>query len=109
MAAGFISQDNFLQKLQVRKEEEKILNWTEFPSNGEIFRITRIENIKTKYGESSILHVEDVNGDGKKVWAPSKLLRDIEGKESSTVYFTSLGQVQKDTKTYNNFDLIIVE
>ena len=109
MAAGFITQDNFFQKLQVRKEEEKILNWIEFPSNGEIFRIIRIENIKTKYGESSILHVEDVNGDEKKVWAPSKLLRDIYGKETSTVYFTSLGQVQKDMKTYNNFDLIIAD
>ena len=64
MAAGFISQDNFIQKLQVRKEEEKILNWIEFPSNGEIFRIVKIKNVKTKYGESTILHVEDANGDG---------------------------------------------
>ena len=109
MAAGFISQDNFIQKLQVRKEEEKILNWIEFPSNGEIFRIVKTKNVKTKYGESTILHVEDANGDGKKVWAPSKLIRDIEGKETSTIYFTSLGQIQKDLKTYNNYDLIIEE
>ena len=109
MAAGFISQNNFFQKLQVKKEEEKILNWTEFPSNGEIFRIVKTKIVKTKYGESTILHVEDSNGDSQKVWAPSKLVRDIQGKETSTIYFTSLGQIQKDMKTYNNYDLIIVE
>ena len=90
MAAGFISQDNFLQKLQVRKEQEKVLNWTELPSDGEIYRIIRIENIKTKFGESSILHVEDVNGVGKKVWAPSKLMRDIEENKETSLHFLIL-------------------
>ena len=110
MASGFISADDFHVQVQTQKEEQKIFTWAELPADGKIFRIIKTEKIKTKYGESSICFIEDINGVPWRVWAPAKLIRDFDGKkEGSIAYFTSLGQVERDNKTYNNYDLVIRE
>ena len=108
--AGFISKGSFLQKVQQRKEEDTILHWSDLSENGEIYRINDIEDKEGKFGPCHILHIQNDQGEKKKVWSPSKLIRDIQDKkETHIVYFTSLGQSFKKGKTYNNFDLAFQE
>ena len=104
--ASFISRNSF-SKLA---EENKVLNWTQLPVDGVIYRIDKIEKNEGQSFTSYVLYIENDRGDKKKVWSPSKLIRDIEGKEKThTIYFTSLGQTKKDGKSYNNFDLVLEE
>ena len=103
---AFITNNSFQNKVQQRREEETVLNWIDLPDNGEIYRINTVEEKEGKFGPCSILHIENQQGEKKKVWSPSKLIRDIKDKQDTCViYFTSLGQTRKKGKTYNNFDL----
>ena len=94
--SSFITRKSFLKKAQQQKEEERIFNGTDLPSDGDIFCVDIIEKRDGKFGDCHLLYIVNEQGEKKKVWSPSKLIRDIGDKsETHIIYFTSLGQSLK--------------
>ena len=104
-STGFITKDIF----KAKKEDQNVLKWNEL-EEGIIYKVTDTETTEGKFGPCSILHIIDKDAKRKRVWGPSQMVKRIVEKQqnqpTTTVYFTSLGQAQKDGKTYNNFDLV---
>ena len=91
--ASFINKSVFENKAKRRREEEKVLNWSELSQNV-IYRIKEVEVIEGgKYGTSYILFLIDIDNTKVKVWASKKLISELERKESYDIpYIVSLGQ-----------------
>ena len=107
--ANFINKSLFQSKAKRRREEEKVLNWSELSQNV-IYRIKEVEVIKGgKYGTSYILYLIDIDNTKVKVWASKKLINELERKESYNIpYIISLGQEPYGkTKTINLYDLVL--
>ena len=104
---AFISQTAFAKKAEQQKEAKRALSWKDLPVNGEIYKIEVIEEKVGKYGPCYIANTINERGEKKRIWIPIKLVRDIEGKEDKKIYFISLGQEERDGKTFNNYDLVI--
>ena len=106
--ASFINKSVFEIKAKRRREEEKVLNWSELSQNV-IYRINEVEVIEGgKYGTSYILFLVDIDNSKVKVWASKKLISDLERKESHDIpYIISLGQeAYGKSKTINLYDLV---
>ena len=106
--ASFINKSVFESKAKRRREEEKILNWSELLQNV-IYRINKVEVIEGgKYGTSYILFLVDIDNTKVKVWSSKKLVNELERKEAYDIpYIVSLGQEPYGkTKTINLYDLV---
>ena len=67
--ASFINKSIFESKAKRRREEEKVLNWSELSPNL-IYQITEVEVIEGgRYGTSYILFLADIDNNKVKVWA----------------------------------------
>ena len=105
---SFINKSVFEIKAKRRREEEKVLNWSELSQNV-IYRINEVEVIEGgKYGTSYILYLVDIDNTKVKVWGSKKLISDLERKESHDIpYIISLGQEPYGkSKTINLYDLV---
>ncbi len=107
----FISKSSFAKKVNKKKEEKRdIINWPDLPVDGVIYKIIDVKKIDTKFGVGTVLNIIDKFGTEKKVWALSRLSREIETETQSSnprdIYFTTLGQVIKDGKKYNNYESV---
>lgn len=102
----FISEDTFVEKAIVAREEAYINRWTELLM-GEIFKITDSEEVVGKFGPSYILTIINEKGQIKKLWAPKRLNDKYKANPTKKVYFTSLGQISQDNKKLNDFDIVI--
>ena len=106
--ASFINKSVFESKAKRRREEEKVLNWSELLQNV-IYRINKVEVIEGgKYGTSYILFLVDIDNTKVKVWSSKKLVNELERKEAYDIpYIVSLGQEPYGkTKTINLYDLV---
>ena len=106
--ASFINKSVFESKAKHRREEEKVLNWSELLQNV-IYRINKVEVIEGgKYGTSYILFLVDIDNTKVKVWGSKKLVNELERKEAYDIpYIVSLGQKPYGkTKTINLYDLV---
>ena len=106
--ASFINKSVFESKAKRRREEEKVLNWSELLQNV-IYRINKVEVIEGgKYGTSYILFLVDIDNTKVKVWGSKKLVNELERKEAYDIpYIVSLGQEPYGkTKTINLYDLV---
>ena len=106
--ASFINKSVFERKAKRRREEEKVLNWSELLQNV-IYRINTVEVIEGgKYGTSYILFLVDIDNTKVKVWSSKKLVNELERKEAYDIpYIVSLGQEPyRKTKTINLYDLV---
>ena len=106
--ASFINKSVFESKAKRRREEEKVLNWSELLQNV-IYRINKVEVIEGgKYGTSYILFLVDIDNTKVKVWGSKKLINELERKEAYDIpYIVSLGQEPYGkTKTINLYDLV---
>ena len=103
---GFITKEEFCQKV----EKQKVLNWLDLRED-KIFKVENFEKVEGKYGTTAILHIVDKENIQQKVWAPSRLLTEVEknasAKNPRSVYFISKGQNTVQNKTFNNFDVIL--
>ena len=78
--ASFINKSVFESKAKRRREEEKVLNWSELSQNV-IYRIKEVEVIEGgKYGTSYILFLIDIDNTKVKVWGSKKLINKLERK-----------------------------
>ena len=106
--ASFINKSVFESKAKRRREEEKVLNWSELSENI-IYRITEVEVVEGgQYGTSYILFLVDINNTKVKAWASKKLIRELQRKEAYDIpYMISLGQKPYGkAKTINLYDLV---
>ena len=106
--ASFINKSIFESEAKRRREEDKVLNWSELPENI-IYRITEVEVLEDgPYGTSYILFLVDKDNTKVKAWASKKLARDLQRKEEYDIpYIISLGQKPYGKgKTINLYDLV---
>ena len=106
--ASFINKSVFESKAKRRREEEKVLNWSELLQNV-IYRMNKVEVIEGgKYGTSYILFLVDIDNTKVKVWGSKKLVNELERKEAYDIpYIVSLGQEPYGkTKTINLYNLV---
>ena len=116
--ASFINKNLFKSEAKRRREEDKVLNWSELPVEHQIpvlsgilfhlYRITEVEVIEDgPYGTSYILFLVDRDNTKVKAWASKKLIRDLQRKEEYDIpYIVSLGQKPYGKgKTINLYDL----
>ena len=91
--ASFINKCLFESEAKRRREEDKVLNWSELPENI-IYRITEVEVLEDgPYGTSYILFLVDRDNTKVKAWASKKLARNLQRKEEYDIpYIISLGQ-----------------
>ena len=109
--ASFINTSVFQSKAKCRREEQKILNWSELPQNL-IYQITEVEVVEgSRYGTSYILFLADIENTKVKVWGSKKLISELRRKEAKDIpYITSLGQQPHgNNKTINIYDLVFEE
>ena len=105
--ASFISTNVFETKAKVRREEQKILTWSDLPQN-HIYQITEVEFVEDgKFGPAHILFLTDKDNRKCKVWGPKKLVKELQRKDAKDIpYMISLGQEPYGkTKTINLYDL----
>ena len=106
--ASFINKSLFESEAKRRREEDKVLNWSELLENI-IYRITEVEVIEDgPYGTSYILFLVDINKTKVKAWGSKKLIRDLQRKEAYNIpYMISLGQKPYGKgKTIHLYDLV---
>ena len=107
MMTSFINRSLFESKAKRRREEEKVLDWSELSQNV-VYQITKVEVIEGgEYGMSYILFLADIDNNKVKVWASKKLISELQRKEPYDIpYIISLGQEPYGkTKTINLYDL----
>ena len=105
--ASFIEKSTFESQAKRRREEDKVLNWSEL-SQDVIYRITEVEVLEDgPYGTSYLLYMSDIDNNKVKAWASKKLIRDLQRKEEYDIpYMISLGQKPYGKgKTINLYDL----
>ena len=107
--AAFITKESFTEKASIAREEEKVFNWCDLEVDGEIYKVENIEEKEGKFGICYILHTITQEGFKNKIWSPTKLSNQIQKKQNKITYFTSLGQVHRKGRTYNNFDVVFEE
>ena len=107
--ASFISKGKFSKLVEQKKEEEKVVRWTELDRE-EIFKVITIETKLSKYGECWLATLGDSKTNQLKNFAPAGMIKKIkrERKDNQTVYFMCLGQeLNRLDKTKRNcYDLI---
>ena len=106
--ASFINRSLFESEAKHRREEEKVLKWSELSENI-IYRITEVEVVEGgPYGTSYILFLVDIDNTKVKAWASKKLARDLQRKERYNIpYIISLGQKPyRKGKLINLYDLV---
>ena len=96
----FISRSTFKKLSLQRKEEERdITSWTELPIDGTVYKIIESKKLKGPFGECCILTITNKFGKESKVWAPKKLIKEIDTEAQKpkprSIYFCSLGQNKK--------------
>ena len=108
----FISKEKFSQLVEQKKEDEKVVRWTELDRE-EIFKIITIETKLSKYGECWLTTLEDSKTNQLKIFAPAGMIKKIkkDRKDNQTVYFMCLGQElnRLDKTKRNRYDLIFEE
>ena len=68
MMTSFINRSLFESKAKRRREEEKVLDWSELSQNI-VYQITKVEVIKSgEYGTSYILFLVNIENTKVKVW-----------------------------------------
>ena len=105
--ASFIKKSDFESQAKRRREEDKVLNWSELPENV-IYRITEVEVLEDgPYGTSYILYMSDIDNNNVKAWGSRKLMCDLKSKEEYDIpYIQSQGQKSYGKgKTINVYDL----
>ena len=105
--ASFISVNDFQAKAKVRREQERILTWSDLKQN-HIYQITAVRVSEGgKYDTSYILYLTDKENQKVKVWSPKNLVGELKRKEPTDIpYIISLGKEPFGTnKTLNNYDL----
>ena len=105
--ASFIKKSDFESQAKRRREEDKVLNWSELPENI-IYRITEVEVLEDgPYGTSYLLYMSDIDNNKVKAWGSRKLIRDLKSKEEYDIpYIQSQGQKPFGIgKTINVYDL----
>ena len=87
----FPSEEDFEQNKEV---QESIMKWRELPMNI-IHKINSVELKDTKYGEATILTLENEVGDIFKCWSNQRLAEELKdfGWKDETCYLKSLGLV----------------
>ena len=106
--ASFINTSVFESKAKRRREEQKILNWSELSQNL-IYQITEVEVVEgSRYGTSYILFLADIDNNKVKVWGSKKLISELRRKEAYDIpYMISLGQESYgEMKPINLYDLV---
>ena len=105
--ASFIKKSTFESQAKRRREEDKVLNWSELPENV-IYRNTEVEVLEDgPYGTSYIMYMSDIDNNKVKAWGSRKLIRDLKSKEEYDIpYIQSQGQKSYGKgKTINVYDL----
>ena len=105
---SFINRSLFESKAKRRREEEKVLDWSELSQNI-VYQITKVEVIKGgEYGTSYILFLVNIENTKVKVWGSKLLISELQRKEAYDIpYMISLGQESYGkTKTINLYDLV---
>ena len=105
---SFINRSLFESKAKRRREEEKVLDWSELSQNI-VYQITKVEVIKGgEYGTSYILFLVNIENTKVKVWGSKILISELQRKEAYDIpYMISLGQEPYGkTKTINLYDLV---
>lgn len=100
--ADFISDADFRRQA----DEEKILTWSQLEQKN-IFKVVKYVECEGTYGPTAYLLIEDKFGIQRKVWSPSRLLKEIKENPGKTAFFTSLGQLDDNQKRYNKFELVL--
>ena len=106
--ASFIKKSDFESQAKCRREEDKVLNWSEL-SQDIIYRITEVEVLEDgPYGTSYIMYMSDIDHNKVKAWGSRKLIRDLKSKEEYDIpYVQSQGQKSYGRgKTINVYDLL---
>ena len=95
--ASFINKSLFESEAKRRREEDKVLNWSELPENI-IYCITEVEVVEGgQYGTSYILFLVDINKTKVKAWGSKTLIRELQRKEAYDIpYMISLVQKSKN-------------
>ena len=96
----WITKEDFQQQVEKQKEEEETTPWGDLEEE-KIYLIDKIEELESiKYGQCFLLHIKDRQGDTKKVWSPSRMVKyiKINRQPHQLVYFCSMGQERFDKK-----------
>ena len=97
--ATFVSAEEFATGALEEKKKTEVLTWGELEKNI-IHLVLKAEKINTKYGDSYILTIKDIEDNQIRVWAPKSLSTKIltERPPRHSTYILSLGTELKDTE-----------
>ena len=113
-AASFISSSEFdtlgsETKRRKLVEESPALHWKQLPLKV-IYKIENIKKVVVKSKPAMILSLANKEGDTYKVWATSRLCKEIAScTEDANLYIRSLGQKECETIDngwYYDYDLV---
>ena len=105
---SFINRSLFESKAKRRREEEKVLDWSELSQNV-VYQITKVEVIEGgEYGTSYILFLVNIENTKVKVWGSKILISELQRKKAYNIpYMISLGQESYgETKPIDLYDLV---
>ena len=111
MADWFISEEAFKTQASLKREADKVLNWFELEEDI-IYTITSIGVRESEeYGTCYILDLADRQDNTTRVWAPSRLIKELKEKRKpkERAFIVSLGKEQFKKKSLNKYDLIFKE
>ena len=111
MADKFISLERFQVESAIRKENDKVLKWTEL-EKGKIYRVQEIEVVYTSRFDKKcfIALFIDQSNETVKVWIGQFLTQKLANKNPNQIPFiASLGQEKNGKSISNLFDLCYTE
>ena len=108
----FPSDEEFTWHMQCKaqqpqcKAQQPSLKWREL-TIGVIYRIDKMKSVTTRYGPGTILELTTREDDKVEVWAPDRLVKDLEWSGlPSYVRPLGLEQCKNDTtKEYHKYEL----
>jgi hypothetical protein len=105
---GFPTNEQFSEQVKVAQQSD-IVKWRDLPQNV-TFKINAIKTIDAQYGKSTILDIENVDGETSRVWCCSRMaseLLDYDWRDLAG-YFLSFGllqSIQDASRQYYSYHL----
>ena len=112
MTTLFITDEMFEELAAPKRNMEDAIDWYELPVNI-IYQVKFLIPVQTKYGNKSLLVLNDKDGLEIKVWAPVNVSKELKICKNNNAYIKSLGEKVGKTssgksKRYYDFETVYV-
>ena len=108
MEEDFLSDEVFTENIRKQNPPQSPAGKWRDLSIVVLYKITRANQLTTRFGQAMILEMQTREGDKKSIWAPERLARELRGSVYPR-YVRSLGLTpckQDTTKQFYKYDLM---